>query len=160
MTRSRAVAFAVVAAALACGGKSKGRAADAPDTVRTAAEKLMGPNVALHREGAIYEATGTTDLEMELGADGSVRETEVALPLSVLPSAVRAAVQGKLPPGAVVRESELVVTADAVRFEVDARLSSGKDLEFLVDPNGQVLGEEREDDGGDGDEEDANDRTR
>ena len=49
MTRSRAVAFAVVAAALACGGKSTGRAADAPDTVRTAAEKLMGPNVALHR---------------------------------------------------------------------------------------------------------------
>lgn len=141
----------VVLAVVGC-GKSRGAGGEAPAPVRAAARALVGSDAKVHREGSIYEVAGATGLEVELGADGSVRETEVAVPLAALPAAVRAAAGKTFPDPSAVRESELVITPAGVRFEIEGKTPSGKEVEIALDEHGQVVADDEEDGGGEEDD--------
>ncbi len=141
----------VMLAAVGC-GKGKSSGGDAPAPVRAAARAFVGSDVRVHREGSIYEAAGRTGIEVELGADGAVRETEVALPLVSLPSAVRAAAGKTFPDPNAVRETALVITPAGIRFEIEGRAASGKEVEISLDEQGRSVSDDEEDEE-DGDEE-------
>ncbi|HEY8144123.1 MAG TPA: hypothetical protein VIG06_15660 [Kofleriaceae bacterium] len=147
------LSWLLAAAALSACATGSSSSPEAPAAVREAADRLVGPRASLHREGSIYEAAGKTTLEVELAADGSLREVEVALPLAALPAAVRAAVMAKLEKGATIRESELIVTPEGVVFEVEAKLPSGKEVELAFDQSGSAVSQE--DDEGDDDDDDG-----
>jgi hypothetical protein len=144
----------VLALAVVGCGKSKSSGEDAPAPVRAAARAVVGSDARVHREGSIYEAAGTTGLEVELGADGTVRETEVALPLAALPTAVRAAAGKTFPDASAVRECALVVAPSGVRFEIEGKAAAGKEVEISLDEQGRAVGGDDEEDGG-GEQDDA-----
>jgi hypothetical protein len=144
----------VALAAVGC-GKSKSGGGDAPAPVRAAARALVGSDARVHREGSIYEAAGTTRLEVELGADGTVRATEVPLPLAAVPTAVRAAAQKTFPDASAIRESELVVTPAGVRSEIEGKAASGKEVEIALDEQGHAVTGADDEEEGAGDEADA-----
>jgi hypothetical protein len=70
-------------------------------------------------------------------AKREVVETEVAVPVASLPTAVTAAVAGK----GAISEAEVIVRPDGVIFEVEIG-----DTEYAIDPDGRIVAQETEHD--------------
>lgn len=87
-----------------------------------------------------YEAgfvRGTSQFELEVGADGLVHAVEEKLNPAELPDAVREAVSRELPT-AVVSSAERVVKAGVTTYEVDAELRLSK-WELVISPDGTIV---------------------
>jgi len=146
----RNLILVVIVALAGCGTGDGSPAARSPEVDVPAAVTdritavLGGRDVRIGRDGDGYEAEATTELELVIGADGTLIETEVELPVAIVPALIRAAVTE------AIVEAALIVTADGVVYELE---TAGR--EVRVDPTGQILGEEREDD--DDDDEDDDD---
>lgn len=138
-------------------GSSTEAAADAPNAVKKAATTLFGKNAKLsyEKEGnGLYEVGASTEIEAVFDEQGNVRETEVEIPLATLPMAVLAAVRAKLPSGAKLVEAEVVIKPTGVAFEVEAA-ADGKEIEYVVSPTGDIVGQEQDDDVDDDDDDDS-----
>ena len=138
---------------------AKQQTAKTPDKVKKAAAAVLGTKqVTIDREeedGAVtYEAATTTKLEVVFNEAGQLQETEAALPIASLPTAVAGAVQAKLAKGAKITEADVIVRPDAVVFEVVTKLTSGDEVEYVVDAAGTGVSEKREAAGDAGDEDD------
>jgi hypothetical protein len=131
------------------GGQSAHSSGPVPAEVRKTVEALLGPNarIASEREdgATVYEAASQTKVELELSAAGAVQQTEVAIPVAALPSAVTAALAGK----GTIAEAEVVVRPSGVAFEVEVG-----ETEYVVDAAGTILQQEREQDEGKDEDED------
>jgi len=153
---------ATVAIVLACTltlGAAWVAAQPAPDPVRRAAASLFGKREvkisAEHENGTVvYEAAARTKIEAVFTAAGQLRETEIDVPVAVVPAAVLAGVKRRLPAGAVVREAEVILTRDGVRFEIEARTGAGKEIEYLVGADGTVVDQHQEADQDDEEDQD------
>jgi hypothetical protein len=119
------------------GPQSKASPTAVPAAVRTAAETLLGPGVAVHPDDGAFEAAIAAEIEVELAADGTLLATEVELPPALVPAAVARAIQTAAP-GGKIDEAELIMKDGAIRFEVEVRLASGKTAEYVVSLDGVV----------------------
>lgn len=139
---------------------------DAPLPVRSAAERLLGrdADIAPTGEGGtvVYEASRRTEIEIVIAADGALRETRIDIPVGTLPDAVAHAARTKAAQNAAL-EAEVVLTADAVRFAVEATAPDGRETEYLLDVAGSLLsektsaGDDEDDRGKSGDDDDEDD---
>ncbi|HEY5945793.1 MAG TPA: hypothetical protein VIV40_09890 [Kofleriaceae bacterium] len=130
------------------GGQTSVSAGPIPGDVRKAVDAIVGAGARItsEREGGvtIYEAAIETKLEIELSSTGVLQQTEVALPVATLPTAVAAALAGK----GKISEAEVVVRPTGVAFEVEIG-----DTEYVVDATGKILDQQREvEDGKDDDD--------
>ncbi len=137
---------AALAATLALPASAKERKltrAQVPPAVLTAFEKAYPKANALHflqeeKDGKPYyeieSRDGTVARDLLYAADGAVLEVEETVSEADLPAAVREAVK-KSAKGATIKRAEKVTRGGTVRFEVDLRGSSTKELVFDADGN-------------------------
>ena len=137
-----------------------------PEPARAALLKLAGGAKIVKAErdkehgAVIYEvewATGDTQCEAAVTADGTLVETAETIPAEKAPAAVRAAIAKHFAAGAELTiEKKMIVV-----YEVEAK-ADGKKKELIVLPTGQVHGENDDhhdkdndhDDGDDGEDDD------
>ncbi len=107
---------------------------EAPAPVHERITAVLGDReVHIGQEGALYEAHADTELELLITADGKLVESEIAIPVAIVPDVVRAAIDGDLV------EAALIVTPEGVLYELETR-----DHEIVVDATGQVVAHEDE----------------
>jgi hypothetical protein len=144
-------------ALVACAATVSGAPGTIPDPVKKTVERVLGKSARIGKEGSganlVYEASVKTALEVVVGPDGTLRETEVEVPVAALPSAVARAVTARLGAGATVLEAEVVITDAGVAFEVEGR-AGGTVVEYRVDGAGTILAEDPDDDDADGSDDD------
>jgi hypothetical protein len=130
------------------GGQTGANSGPVPADVRKAVDAVLGPSAKITSEredgATVYEAAIQTKLEVAMTDQGNLIETEIALPVASLPSAVTAALAGK----GTISEAEVVVRPSGVVFEVEVG-----DTEYALDASGKILKQEQEHDEP-GDEED------
>ncbi len=112
---------------------------EAPAAVAATATRVLGDrDRRIGREGDHYEAEAATGLEVVIAADGTLIETEVEIPVAVVPAAIRAAVTGE------IGEAALIITDGGVVYELELGVR-----EVRLDAAGQIVGEETETDDAD-----------
>jgi hypothetical protein len=120
--------------------------AQVPPAVLTAFEKAYPTAKALHfleddKDGKpryeIESRDGTVSRDLLFAADGAVLEVEETVPEADLPAAVREAVK-KSAKGATVKRAEKVTRGATVRFEIELRGGSTRELAF--DADGKPVG--------------------
>jgi hypothetical protein len=150
---SHVLALVVVAA---CGHPQRGGGGGAggaggadgpvPEAVRKTVEASLGANARIkaeHEHGVtIYEAVSQAKLELEVTEAGVIQKTEVAIPISTLPTVIVAAANAK---GGTIAEAEVVVTPTGAMFEVEVKSAAGE-IEYLIDQTGKIVSEEKEED--------------
>ena len=123
------------------GGQSGGNLGPLPDAVRKAIDASVGPTASVSRErengATVYEAAVQTKLEVIVSDQGALLETEIALPVASLPTAVTAALAGR----GTISEAEVVVRPNGVVFEVEVA-----DIEYALDATGKILSQVQEHD--------------
>jgi hypothetical protein len=121
------------------GGQRGVNSGPVPPGVRKIVDDVLGPNAQIVTESedgaTVYEAASQTKLELVVDSQGTLRETEIALPVATLPSAVTAALAGK----GTIGQAEVVVRPNGVVFEVEVA-----DIEYSLDASGKILGQEQE----------------
>lgn len=134
-------------------------AGDCPAAVTSAVEKahssakVLGCTHELEDGAAVYEAEVRTsdgkELELLVGSDGSILETEEKIPAAELPAAVLQALHTKHADATVKKAERLTAGNGDVSFEI-AFVSGGRKEELTVTEAGVLV-----DDDDDGDESDA-----
>jgi hypothetical protein len=80
-------------------------------------------------------------IELEIERDGSIREMEADVPISMLPANVIAAAKAKAP-GMEITGAEREIKAEGWTWEVKFRFE-GRDWEYVIDDAGNVLETEK-----------------
>lgn len=148
-----------VSATLAMAAAVAAHAGDCPVAVTSAVEKahssakMLGCTHEREDGASVYEAKIRTsdgkELELRVGSDGAILETEEKIPAAELPAAVLQALHTKHADATVKKAERLTAANGEISFEI-AFMSGGRKQDLTVTEAGALV-----DDDDDGDESDA-----